>query len=159
MNHGLDTDSQVFFYEQEFYVLSNFSSFCIDWRGRLFHTSEAVYHFEKFEGRPDIQNLIADAKSAHEALKIARRNEALVAPGWDAVRTETMEEILIEKVRQHEYVRRKLLETGDRELVENSWRDSFWGIGKDGKGQNTLGKLWMKIREMLRSTPSNYGYF
>jgi ribA/ribD-fused uncharacterized protein len=151
MNHGLDSDRQIFFYEQEFYVLSNFSSFCIDWRGRLFHTSEAVYHFEKFEGRPDIQNLIADAKSAHEALKIARRNEVIALPEWNIIRTRVMLDILLAKVNQHEYVHRKLLETGNRELVENSWRDSFWGVGEYGNGQNMLGKLWMKVRASLRS--------
>jgi hypothetical protein len=31
MNYKLDTDSQVFFYEQEFYVLSNFSAFSLQW--------------------------------------------------------------------------------------------------------------------------------
>ena len=31
MNHKLDTDQQVFFYEQDFYVLSNFSAFRVKW--------------------------------------------------------------------------------------------------------------------------------
>src|ERR1700723_138238 len=32
-NHKLDTNTQVFFYEQDFYVLSNFSAFAIHWGG------------------------------------------------------------------------------------------------------------------------------
>lgn len=45
-----------------------------------------------------------------------------------------------------QYVRRKLLATGDRELVEDSWRDDFWGWGPNRDGQNMLGKLWMEVR-------------
>ena len=61
-----------------------------------------------------------------------------------------MRNILFAKAKQHEYVRRKLLETGDRELVEDSWRDDYWGWGPNRDGQNILGNLWMKIRAELR---------
>ena len=46
-------------------------------------------------------------------------------------------------------LRRKLLATGDRELIENSWRDNFWGWGPNRDGKNQLGKLWMEIRSEL----------
>ncbi len=62
-----------------------------------------------------------------------------------------MHSILLAKVDQHEYVRRKLLATGNRELIEDSWRDDFWGWGPNKDGQNMLGKLWMEIRENLRA--------
>jgi N-glycosidase YbiA len=61
-----------------------------------------------------------------------------------------MLKILRAKARQHEYVRRKLLETGDRYLCENSWRDSFWGWGQNRDGKNMLGNLWMQIRKELQ---------
>lgn len=57
-----------------------------------------------------------------------------------------MRTIIIAKVEQHEYVKRKLIESGDKELIEDSWRDDFWGWGPDRDGQNQLGKLWMEIR-------------
>jgi hypothetical protein len=47
MNRKLDTDSYVFFYEQDFYVLSNFSAFCLYWRGKPFFTSEHAYHWPR----------------------------------------------------------------------------------------------------------------
>ena len=47
--HGLDTPQQVFFYEQDFYVLSNFSAFQINWGGETFATSEM--------GTPDFSSL------------------------------------------------------------------------------------------------------
>lgn len=33
-----------------------------------------------------------------------------------------------------------------------AWRDSFWGWGPDKRGQNMLGKLWMRVREEQRAT-------
>ena len=39
--------------------------------------------------------------------------------------------------------------TGDRTLIENSWRDDFWGWGPNRDGQNMLGKLWMEVRAEL----------
>jgi ribA/ribD-fused uncharacterized protein len=150
--HGLDTESQVFFYEQDYYVLSNFSAFTLQWKGRRFDTSEAAYHWEKFPGveHDALRASIRMAPSAHEAFKIAERNKALRRADWDAVKVDIMREILIAKVNQHEYVRRKLLATGDRELIENSWRDDFWGWGPNRDGQNMLGRLWMEIRTGLR---------
>lgn len=150
--HGLDTPERVCFYEQDFYVLSNFSSFSVQWRGHRYPTSEHVYHVEKFRNyRGDIADMIAFAPSAHEAFKIAERHKADRRPDWDEIKVEVMREILRAKAMQHEYVRRKLLATGDRELVENSWRDDFWGWGPNRNGQNMLGKLWMEVRAELRA--------
>ncbi len=151
MNHGLDSDDQVFFYEQDFYVLSNFSAFTLQWQGKRFDTSEAAYHYQKFIGWGTPQDQILRAPSAHEAYQVAQRWRHLVRDDWNSVRVDVMGEILRAKVAQHEYVRRKLLATGDRELVENSWRDGFWGWGADRSGQNQLGKLWMAIRAEIRT--------
>lgn len=151
-NHKLDTDTHVFFYEQDFYVLSNFSAFTLRWRGQRFDTSEAAYHWEKFIGYPDLQRTILTAPSAHEAFKIAEQNKDLRRRDWDEIKVDLMHHILRAKAEQHEYVRRKLLATGDRELVEDSWRDGFWGWGPDRNGQNMLGKLWMKVRSELQAS-------
>ena len=155
MNHKLDTDKQVFFYEQDFYVLSNFSAFALMWKGQRFDTSEAAYHWEKFPNKPSVRYEIFNAMSAHEAFKVAERNKAVRRPDWDNIKVKVMRDILRAKAEQHEYVRRKLLATGDRELVEDSWRDDVWGWGPNRDGQNLLGKLWMEIRTELRGLPSN----
>ena len=160
--HKLDTETQVFFYEQDFYVLSNFSAFAIQWRissreglGR-FDTSEAVYHWEKFKPniptglQYSIMKQIREASSAHDAFKIAEINREHRRKDWDDVKVGIMREILRAKASQHEYVYRKLLATGERELIEDSWRDDFWGWGPNREGQNMLGKLWMEIRAELR---------
>ncbi len=146
-----DTDTQVFFYEQDCYPLSNFSAFSLMWKGRLFLTSEAAYHWEKFPADIAARESIRSALSAHEAFKYAEQNKGHVRDDWNSVRVGIMLEILREKARQHEYVRRKLLSTGNKELIEDSWRDPFWGWGPNRDGQNQLGKLWMQVRDELRA--------
>lgn len=156
----LDTSRQVFFYEQDHYYLSNFSAFRVHWKGINFDTSEAAYHWEKFPDSPVVRREIAHARSAHAAFKIAEESRSLRRADWDDIRVDLMRDILRAKAQQHEYVRRKLLQTGDRELVENSWRDAFWGWGPSRDGQNILGKLWMDVRTELRSateTGENHG--
>lgn len=155
-NHGLDTGARVFFYEQDFYVLSNFSSFRVKWRDIDFDTSEHAYHCEKFFLTViGIAHEIQGARSAHEAFKIAETNRAYRRDDWDDVKVDIMREILRAKADQHEYVRRKLLATGYRTLIENSWRDDYWGWGPNKDGQNMLGKLWMEIRAELRCNALN----
>lgn len=159
--HGLDTPERVCFYEQDFYVLSNFSAFTVHIWGIRFQTAEHAYHWQKFQevncAATDVALEIEFAPSAHEAFKLAERYRDLRRPDWDAVKVGIMREILRAKVDQHEYVRRKLLATGERELVENSWRDDFWGWGPNRDGQNQLGKLWMELRTALRTLTARAG--
>lgn len=155
-HHKLDTERAVFFYEQEFYVLSNFSAFRLRWHGWDFDTAEHAYHWSKFPDHPSIRADIHGARSAHDAFKIALACQSAVHADWLSVRVGAMRDIIRAKADQHEYVRRKLMETGDRELIEDSWRDAFWGWGPDRNGENMLGKLWMEVRGELRTaeTPS-----
>lgn len=151
MNHKLDTDTHVFFYEQDFYVLSNFSAFQVQIDGLLFMTSEHAYHYQKFKDvNQHVANQILNCSSAHHAFKIAEENKPLRIDGWDEMKASVMKRILFAKVYQHEYVLRKLLATGDRILVEDSWRDDVWGWGPNKDGQNLLGKIWMEIRAELK---------
>ncbi len=142
----------VGFYEREFYPLSNFSSFQVIWRGRLWPTSEHGYQASKFMGvHEELVEKVLLARSAHEAFKVARSHAECVRSDWAEVKVDEMADLLRHKLGQHAYVRSKLEETGDWLLVEDSPKDSFWGIGPDGQGQNQLGTIWMKLREELRS--------
>ena len=73
----LETSGNIIgFFEREFYVFSNFSSFQVEWCGRTWQTSEHAYqasHF--FETDPDLVEQIHKAKSAHDAYKIAKANK------------------------------------------------------------------------------------
>ena len=140
---------RVLFYEGKWYFLSNFSSFAIWWMGILWMTVEHAYQAAKFTD-PAIVEEIRTAMSAHDAKKIARKYQDKVRADWNDIKLEIMEKLLRLKIEQHPYVREKLLETGDAELVEDSPKDSFWGRGPDWRGLNHLGRLWMKLRSELR---------
>ena len=163
-NYKLDTDTQVFFYEQEFYVFSNFSSFAIIFDNRLFPTSEHAYHYMKFSNEGDafmpepginvgirmqMQSIILTAPSAHNAFELGQNNKQHRRKDWDDVKVSIMKQILEAKVTQHPYVMKKLIQSGDRELIEDSWRDDYWGWGPNKDGQNKLGKIWMELRKEL----------
>lgn len=164
--HGLDNKDQVFFYEQDFYVLSNFSSFTLLWKGIRFDTSEAAYHWEKFnypnpQKETDlgiVREMIRTAPSAHEAFQIAQKYKAIRRLDWDDIKIGIMRALLMMKVKQHEYVHRKLIQTGNRELIENSYRDDIWGWGPNKDGQNLLGKIWMEIRSKLQADNFHQSY-
>ncbi len=152
---------QILFYEGKWYFLSNFSAFAVELDGRVWMTAEHAYQAAKFRftNRDWIIREIYEARSAHSAKQTARRYAEYVHPGWGkehpsigvrSAKLLNMEHILRAKIKQHEYVRRKLLETGVVELIEDSPTDAFWGRGPDWKGKNELGKLWMKLRAELR---------
>ena len=47
----------------------------------------------------------------------------------------------------------QLSDTADRPIVEHSSRDAFWGarlVGTEYRGSNTLGRLWMELRQQIR---------
>lgn len=147
--HGNDNEKQIFFYEHEFYVFSNFSSFMLEWKGKLYPTSEHVYHSEKFEDE-SLKEQVRNTRSAHDSQKFANANKDKQIKDWDKIKLSIMKDILRAKVEQHPYVKKKLLESGDKELIEDSWRDAYWGWGPNKDGENHLGKLWMEVREEFR---------
>jgi len=149
----LETSGKVIgFYEREFYPFSNFSSFNVKWKGKIWSTSEHAYqaaHF--FKTAPNLVKKIHKAKSAHEAYKIAKTNADKAPGNWHEIKTVIMEDIVRHKLKQNPYVMRKLIQTGDRYLVEDSPKDNFWGWGLKKDGRNELGKIWMKIRDEINN--------
>lgn len=138
------------FYEREFYVFSNFSSFQVVWRGRRWATSEHAYqaaHF--FETAPELAEQIYSLPSAHEAYKLAKANASKAPADWEQIKCGIMEDICLQKLLQHPYIQHKLLQTGNRMLVEDSPTDDCWGWGAHRTGRNELGKIWMHLREQF----------
>lgn len=141
--------NRALFYERRWYAFSNFSSFSVNWRGALCMTAEHAYQMAKFTDIEIIKKIHL-SRSAHDAKKIARAHSEFIRPDWDdEMALETMEEIVRAKLEQHPYVKEMLIETGDMEIVEDSHKDSFWGRGPDWKGENHLGKIWMKLRDEI----------
>lgn len=137
------------FYTPEFYVFNNFSPHAIEFRGKLYPTSEHAYQAAKCTdpgGREEIRN----ARSPLLAKKLANDTyKAAKDPDWRNRKVAVLEEILRAKLAQHPEAQEALRRSGREDIVEDSPTDYFWGEGADGSGQNMLGKLWMKLRDEM----------
>ena len=143
-------DEIIGFYPREFYCFDNFSSFKVKYDGYLYSTVEEAYQSLGFKDTaPEIYNQIIHCNSAHEAQKIAYANRNKRRKDWDVYKLELMENLLRCKIEQNSYVKKKLLETKDYVIVEDSPKDNFWGWGENRDGNNELGKLWMKLRNEI----------
>jgi ribA/ribD-fused uncharacterized protein len=56
---------------------------------------------------------------------------------------------LVAKFTQRPELRDALLLTGTEELIEASPTDFYWGVGKNGTGQNKLGRMLQLVRRDL----------
>jgi len=74
----------------------------------------------------------------------------IMRPDWKDVREDIMYSCLYAKFTQDLECQRLLLSTGNKKLIEETKRDSYWGNGGDDTGQNRLGILLMKLRTELR---------
>ena len=145
-------DEFIGFYNREFFCLDNFSSFGFVYNDTYYQTVEHAYQSLRFHNvAPDIENEIIGCYSAYDAQRIAHEHIDRQSVSWDEDKVAIMEGLLRAKLSQHPYVKKKLLETADYLICEDSPKDSFWGIGKDRNGQNHLGKLWMKLREEIKT--------
>ena len=79
--------------------------------------------------------------------KINEYKNIKMRKNWDIIRNDIMKKGLFAKFTQNELLRKKLLETENKILIENSPYDSYWGNAKNGK--NMLGKLLMEIRDEI----------
>lgn len=72
-------------------------------------------------------------------------------PHWEHIKLEVMHDLIKQKFSKPN-LKRMLLETGDRELIEGNYHnDKFWGYClKTFQGENHLGKILMAIRDELR---------
>lgn len=128
------------FYEMEIYYLEN----------RVYKSAEHAYQSEKtyfYNIRQDIIN----AESPGKAKRLG--STCMLRPEWEYIKLERMFTIVRRKF-DNALLRRLLLETGNRELVElNNWGDKFWGMVVEGgklAGENHLGKILMIVREEAR---------
>lgn len=137
------------FYTPKFYVFNNFSAHAIEFRGKLYSTSEHAYQAAKCTD-PAGQEAIRNARSPLQAKTLANETyQTAKDPDWDRKKVAVLEQILRAKLEQHPEAQESLKESGSEEIIEDSPTDYFWGEGADGSGQNMLGKLWMKLRDEL----------
>lgn len=168
---------EIRFYDKKdpYYEFSNFydkAPFELD--GVIWSTTEHYFQAQKFDNK-EYRELIRKANTPNKAFILAQQkkkggyaaawtlnkedprtlNELIdkykhltIDKNWDTRRLVVMEKALMAKFSQPK-LKELLLNTKDAVIIEDSPRDSYWGIGKDGKGENQLGKLLMKVRANL----------
>ncbi|MCX4099195.1 NADAR family protein [Nocardia sp. alder85J] len=105
------------------------ADFTVD--GRVFRTAEHYMMWNKamvFEDRA-VAEQVLQAGHPHAAKALGRSIAGFDEARWEAVRYEIVVAGNIAKFGQHEELRRFLVNTGDRVLVEASPVDRIWGIG------------------------------
>ncbi|KAJ7928132.1 hypothetical protein B0H13DRAFT_2653299 [Mycena leptocephala] len=148
---------RILFYHRNdlYYGFTNFSPHPVQYNGKEYPTSEHLFQAFKFlDNRPDIAEKIRTiSNSPRDAFNEARVHKADQHRDWLKMNMNIakMEIVVWHKFTQHEDLKQELLGTGDAELVEDSAEDDFWGIGKNGQGQNELGKALEKLRSKLQA--------
>lgn len=70
---------------------------------------------------------------------------------WKSLRRVLMTRALYTQTMTHTEIKEALLETGDQLIAETSLYDHYWGIARDQRGENTLGKVWMGVRDKIQA--------
>jgi ribA/ribD-fused uncharacterized protein len=139
-------------FEGEYRFLSNFWISPVEFNGRIFHSVEQAYQFEKCDD-PVYQKAILEATTPRMAKKVGKKKnmEELgveIREDWEEVKLDVMKKLVTIKFKNPE-LKQKLIDTGDAELIEgNWWHDVFWGVC-NGIGENHLGKILMEVRQIL----------
>lgn len=145
-------DDPILFYPKDFYVFDNFSSFQVERKNKLYPTAEHAYQSAKFlDTNIDLAEEIRNTRSAHNARSLANKNRDFIDPKRDLEKIDIMKSILYAKIEQHPYVKKKLLQSWDRIIIEDSRRDSKRWRWEDKNWENLLWKIWMEIREEIKN--------
>ena len=140
---------QFYSVADDYGCFSNFAAYPIQLDGETWPTTEHYFQAQKFLD-PHLQQAIRQAKSPMIAARLGRDRKKPLRSDWESVKVEIMRTAVRAKFTQHEGLRTNLLATGDAVIVEHTERDSYWGDGGDGSGQNILGQILMEVRAECR---------
>ena len=160
-------DNRILFFKRDreiFGFLSNYYDAPISIEGEAWRSTEFYYQAQKSHD-PEYREAIRNATSADHAKGIGsdpRRSKKARKRSWftgrlDALRTDwhevkwsVMETAVRAKFQLNQQLQALLLRTGEAEIVEDSTHDPFWGVGRDGRGENRMGRLLMQVRQEIR---------
>lgn len=127
--------------------LSNFYVAEFKFMGFMLPTVEHGYQAFKTDDY-ERQMEILDAETPGQAKRLGQRVN--LRPDWDIVKVGIMTSLVRVKFFTNEELATKLLATRPLKLIEgNTWGDTFWGVC-NGRGENYLGRILMKVRRELR---------
>ena len=128
--------------------LSSYSKFGFYLDDADWPSVEHYYQAMKFKDDA-IKAKIRQALHPLDASKLAKQHKKQIRKDWDKIKATVMTRGTYMKCQTHEEVANALLKTGDKNIIENSLYDYYWGCGRDGRGENIYGKILMDIRAKL----------
>lgn len=112
----------------------------------IFKSAEHAFQAAKSTNDND-KRLIADSHTP--GLAKSRGQLIPLRSDWEKIKKQVMYEIVKAKFVQSSKLRKLLLKTGTKKLIEgNWWHDTYWGVC-NGVGENHLGKILMRVRKEL----------
>lgn len=141
----------IYFYKEygELGYLANYSNHGFELNGKYWPTVEHFYQAQKFENI-EIQEKIRNAPTPKIASSIGRDRNNKLRENWSEIKRDIMLEGVLAKFRAHPDILKKLLDTGEEEIIENTDIDYYWGCGENKIGRNEFGKILVKARTILR---------
>ena len=137
-------------YLTQVFPLENFSAFGLTMDGIYFKTGEHAFQYLKFKDEK-ICNEIINCNDPYSARMIGAKYKSERINNWSEVKYEFLEKIFKLKVEQNPMVKDALLNTKEYLICEYCVdEDTEWGLDKNGKGENRLGKAWMNVRKEIR---------
>lgn len=126
--------------------LSNFYEYPITVNGAEYRSAENAFQSFKtldLEERKNLFSQCTPKRAKHLGRIVKLRDD------WEEIKLEVMYKVVLIKFSNTLFLRRKLILTGNQELIEeNYWNDIFWGRCNN-KGENHLGKILMRVREEI----------
>ena len=118
----------------------------------IWDSVESAYQFHKFKDAKIGAWVIQAPRQSILAMTghLFYKYKEYIRDDWDTFKVGLMADLLQAKFKQNKDLAELLLQTGDKILIEDSPSDYFWGCGKDGTGENMLGKLLMSVRLGLK---------
>jgi ribA/ribD-fused uncharacterized protein len=112
----------------------------------IYNSAEHYYQSMKAVGEVD-RKWIREAKTGYEAKERAHSlSDYRKVKKTDTEKVATIRKAFFAKFEQNPELAKKLIETGDAILLEDSPDDLFWGA----KGENWIGKLVMEVRTAIK---------
>jgi len=130
-------------------LLSTVSPHSIELEDQVWKTTEH-YVQAGLVGSSELAEKIKHAETAQLAMKLSHVWFWQKKRNWKTLRKLLMTRALYTKCMMYPLVKQHLLDTEDKKIIETSAYDHYWGIGRDQRGDNTLGKIWMDIRQKIR---------
>ena len=143
-------------FNKKYAVFSNFTLSPIKFKGRVYPSGEHLFQALKHSYNPSFMEEIRKAATKKTnkpspaiAKKLGRKYRLTKdqIETWNKVKYKKMLQVLEKKFTQNKEMGKILKDTKNAELKENAPWDSWWGIGKNEKGKNMLGKALMEIRD------------